>query len=71
MSGWKVVVCNFTAFSDHAPLHIQFKAKSEKDQNVRKGPESEEETAFYKWDSVFKDLCYNALVVNSDRLRCY
>ena len=42
----KFIVCNFTAFSDHAPLHIQFKAKYEEEPNLRKGPDSEKDTAF-------------------------
>lgn len=65
----KFITSNFTTYSDHAPIHVQFKTIftmqcNDTNSNLMDG----EETKFFKWNKEFRDLCYNALLVNADDL---
>ena len=65
----KFITSNFTTYSDHAPIHVQFKTDftmqcNDINSNLMDGEESQ----FFKWNKEFRDLCYNALLVNADDL---
>ncbi|CAC5365021.1 unnamed protein product [Mytilus coruscus] len=65
----KFITSNFTTNSDHAPLHVQFKTDFSMQSNViNSNLVDGEEFQFFKWNSEFRDLCYNTLVVNADDL---
>ncbi|CAG2235195.1 unnamed protein product [Mytilus edulis] len=65
----KFITSNFTTYSDHAPIHVQFKTKCTMQCNdINSNLMDGEESQFFKWNKEFRDLCYNALLVNADDL---
>jgi hypothetical protein len=57
-------VSTFTRFSDHAPLHIQFKCNfSAKREETHSNNVSGEEYEFFKWNNEFKGAL-SAKIVN-------
>ncbi|CAG2245738.1 unnamed protein product [Mytilus edulis] len=66
----KFITCNFTTYSDHAPLHIQFKTNfSIKCNGVQSNFVDAEASKFFRWNEEYKDMCRNALLINSDNIK--
>ncbi|VDI12992.1 Hypothetical predicted protein [Mytilus galloprovincialis] len=66
----KFITCNFTTYSDHAALHIQFKTNfSIKCNGVQSNFVDAEASKFFRWNEEYKDMCRNALLINSDNIK--
>ncbi|VDI62333.1 Hypothetical predicted protein [Mytilus galloprovincialis] len=63
------VVCNFTSFSDHAPLHVRLWCILHDSQEPeRNSGTSNNSYESYRWKEELKDQCYESLTLNSGSL---
>ncbi|CAG2187071.1 unnamed protein product [Mytilus edulis] len=63
------IVCNFTSFSDHAPLHVRLRCILHDSQEPeRNSGTSNNSYNSYRWKEELKDQCYESLTLNSGSL---
>ncbi|CAG2213227.1 unnamed protein product [Mytilus edulis] len=63
------IVCNFTSFSDHAPLHVRLRCILHDSQEPeRNSGTSNTSYESYRWKEELKDQCYESLTLNSGSL---
>ena len=63
------IVCNFTSFSDHAPLHVRLRCILHDSQEPeRNSGTSSNSYDSYRWKEELKDQCYESLTLNSGSL---
>lgn len=62
------IVCNFTEYSDHAPLHVELRVRVSRD-----APITDESTGVsrptYKWNEQYKEQCLVAIRENIDKIK--